>query len=259
MSRVPLSGSPRVELSDRARRDAAQRRFDRLERLFPPVTLGLVVLLVGMYLTSLALSAQLPRGGLSLVPANPALARLGARIAGRVAEEPWRLLSCALLHAGPLHLGLNGLAVLGLGRIAETVWGPGRLLGLFVGAALSGSLLSHALGVQRSVGASGAAFGLMGACLVYGWRHRGRLPEPLDQMLGRELGVWVLLNLAIGGLFPFIDQWAHVGGLLGGVLLSLGLGGRLDPLDAPRPWVGWVLGGVSGLALALAVGLALGP
>lgn len=252
MRHVPLSQPPRASFGDEARRDVAQRRYDRLERGLPWVTLALVVLLIGMYAYSLLLTAAVR--GPSVLPGDGVLTRLGARVASKVAAQPWRLLSCALLHAGPLHLALNTLAILGLGRITETVWGPGRSLGLFVTTALTGSLLSQVMGVPRSVGASGAAFGLMGACLVYGWRHRGRLPEPLDTMLGRELGVWVLLNLVIGALFGgIIDQWAHIGGLVGGMLLSVGLGGRLDPLEHPRPAVGWLLGlgGAAALAWAL--------
>ena len=96
-----------------------------------------------------------------------------------------------------------------------------------------------------TVGASGAVFGLMGAGVVYGLQHRRSLPPPLARLLGRGLAPWVLLNLAIGVVLPFIDNLGHLGGLLGGSLTAALLGDRLRPWSTRWAWAAPAMGLVS--------------
>jgi len=133
------------------------------------------------------------------------------------------------LHAGFFHLALNMLALFGLGRLCEAVYGPKRLLGLFLVSGLLGSVLSHIGGTELSVGASGAVFGLMGAGVVFGMRSRQKLPLPLRSVFGRGLMPWVVLNLVIGMSVPRIDNLGHLGGMLGGAACALFFGDRLVP------------------------------
>lgn len=159
-------------------------------------------------------------------------------VEGVARGELWRLSASVFLHADLLHIVLNMLALFGLGRLCEAVYGPARFLALFVLTGLAGALLSWAgraplLGdadvASMSVGASGAVFGLMGAGVVYGRRFRRSLPEPVRQIFWRGLVPWIALNIFIGITLPRIDNLGHIGGLISGALLALVLGSPIIP------------------------------
>ena len=201
-------------------------------RRFPPATTALVALIVGVHIVSGLEAWRLGEASLlgSQLGTRPVdvLTRWGAKDAELVAGGAWwRLLGSALLHGGPMHLGLNMLALFGLGRLCEAIYGPTRLLWLFVFTGITGALLSQLGGVALSVGASGAVFGMMGAGVTFRIRHGGALPPGVRSMLGRGLAPWIALNLFIGFSLPGIDNLGHLGGLIGGVLLALLLGNRV--------------------------------
>ncbi len=158
------------------------------------------------------------------------LERMGG-LSGTALEdgEPWRLVTSLFLHGDGLHLGLNAAALVGLGALCEALFGPQRLLGLFLVCGVAGGLLSWSGDLTVSVGASGALFGWMGAVLGFGWRWRRVLPEDLSGVLWRRLLPWVVLNLAVGLFIPFLDHRAHLGGLLMGVALGALGGNRVVP------------------------------
>ena len=169
-----------------------------------------------------------------LVAARPTsvLVYIGAMYSPRVSEgELWRLVSCLFLHGDGMHLLLNGLALYGLGRLCESVYGPVRFLWLFLVAGISGSTLSWLGGNAASVGASGSFFGLMGACIVFGYRYRLVLPPHIGEMFRKKLLPWVGLNLMIGLMLPFIDNLGHMGGLVGGALMALVISNRVIPSE----------------------------
>ena len=130
--------------------------------------------------------------------------------------ESWRLVTAAFLHEGALHLLVNLYALWILGTFCEPIYGRARYLMIYLAAAIGGSLASTAFTAEPSVGASGALFGLLGAALVFGFRHRHDLPAAMGRRLRGSLVFWLLVNLALGWMFPFIDAWGHVGGLIGG-------------------------------------------
>jgi rhomboid protease GluP len=150
----------------------------------------------------------------------------------------WRLPASIFLHASALHLALNGLALFGLGRLSEAIWGRTRYLVLFLAAGTGGAALSWlgraAAGADPdvanlSVGASGAIFGLMGAGVVFGRRFRRQLPGPARDLFWRGLVPWIALNLFIGVTMPRIDNLGHLGGLAVGALGALVLGSPVIP------------------------------
>jgi len=129
--------------------------------------------------------------------------------------EWWRLLTSGFLHASPLHIGSNMLALFFVGRAMEPALGSARLgLIYFV------SLAAGSLGVMivepgsLSLGASGAIFGLMGGLLVIA-RARG------ISLTQSGIGPVILLNLAFTFTIPGISKRPHVGGLIGGAALGL--------------------------------------
>lgn len=247
-------GFEAIHLHEALLADELLLSFHAAVRRWPPVTLGLVLSNTLAHLGTGAVDVLLGEGGLVHVlvgdRSTEALIFGGGRVAELVAGgEWWRLLSCGWLHAGPIHLGLNMAALFGLGRLCEATWGPGRFLALYVASVLGGSVLSQLGGVPLSVGASGGVFGLLGAGVVFGLRHRRELPEPLRQVFGRGLAPWVVLNLFIGVVVPGIDNLGHVGGLVAGSLAALALASRVVPWERRWSWVGPALAAVSAAAI----------
>ncbi len=134
----------------------------------------------------------------------------------------WRLVTPLLLHANLLHAGFNLYALYVIGPQAEALFGRWRFLAVYLVAGMGGILASFLMTAEASVGASSAIFGLVGALLVFFYRHRHALGE-----FGRR-GLMNLLFVAginlVLGLSPGIDNWGHLGGLVAGGLLALLLG-----------------------------------
>ncbi len=234
--------------------------FDRLKR--PTVTVSLVTLITGIHLVLGAVMWS--RGQVGVLGAIIAergpnlLVRCGAMRAPKIdAGELWRLVSCVFLHGDGLHILLNALALWALGRLCEALYGPARFLWLFLMSGICGACFSWLGGNESSVGASGGIFGLMGAAIVFGWRYRHRLPEPMSVFLRRKLAPWVVVNLVIGAVIPFIDNLGHTGGLVGGSVLAMVMGNRVVPGEE-SPWavrglmaaVSLVLMGIAATAVA---------
>ncbi len=182
---------------------------------------------------------------------------MGAMYSPKIAAgEVWRLVSCLFLHGDGTHILLNSIALFGLGKLCESVYGPVRFLWLFLVAGVCGSTLSYLGGNTASVGASGSVFGLMGACIVFGFRYRLVLPPHIGDLFRRRLLPWVGLNLVIGAVIPFIDNLGHVGGLLGGAGFALVVSNRVVPAEANALWSRVVMGVASGLVgFATVIGL----
>jgi membrane associated rhomboid family serine protease/cytochrome c-type biogenesis protein CcmH/NrfG len=134
--------------------------------------------------------------------------------------EYWRLVMPMLLHIGVFHLLINMYALYLLGRILEHVYGYGRFAFLYVGSGMFSSYLSMAIAPHIAAGASGAIFGIAGVMLVAGFLHRASIPRRLRRVFGSGILLMVVANLAFGALVPGIDNWGHVGGLFGGMVLG---------------------------------------
>ena len=148
---------------------------------------------------------------------------LGAKVDEYIARgELWRLLTPIFIHASLLHIGFNAYALYYLGRQMETFYGPLRFTLLFFLAGLAGSVVSLLLNPAPSVGASGAIFGLIGAEGVLLYRNRRVFGERGRRSL-QNVVVLVVINLIIG-LQGGIDNWAHLGGLMGGLTLGWFIG-----------------------------------
>ncbi len=159
-----------------------------------------------------------------------------------------RLLASVFLHDDWMHLLVNAYMLWLFGKSLERLIGPRRFLILFVACAVGGALLSVAAQPRvMSIGASGAIWGLMAAAIGIRLWPRGLLPP--TSWRRRAMG-WVLgVCLSVGVSFlPGVDTWAHLGGGLVGLALSLSVLPRgLIPLVArpfpaaaepgPRPWL----------------------
>jgi rhomboid protease GluP len=185
--------------------------FERRLRRFPPVTVTILALLLAIFVAELRFGALVSRES---IIAFGALAR--EQVA---AGEYWRLLTAIWLHGGIDHLVGNGIALYILGMVCESAFGPAQFVVLYVLSGLAGSVVSLAVTVGPSVGASGAIFGLQGAAIVLFRQHRDRLLVR-DRRVGFVLLIWALYTIAGGLLEPFIDNGAHIGGALGGALIA---------------------------------------
>jgi len=146
------------------------------------------------------------------------LLRWGAKFGPLIASGEWqRLLICIFLHGNIWHLFFNLYALYYLGHMAEEIYGYRKFFSIYIISGISGSILSYLLNYsQVGVGASGAIFGLAGAIFASGLKYRN---TSLNQM-GMSLLPFIVINLLIGALSPAIDNAAHVGGVLSGMLLG---------------------------------------
>ena len=201
------------------------------------VTKALVGINVGIFLLQLALGGELNGTGNEIY-------RDGVLYGPLVAVgDWWRLFSAMFLHYGPLHLGMNMLALWWFGAAVEQVLGRGRYLLLYLVSGLAGSAGALVLSPEAlTVGASGAIFGILGAAFV--------LERQRTYVLGGGAVGIIALNLAFTLFVPGISIGGHLGGLAGGALgvLALSRFGRAHAAYG-RP-------GVVGVVGLLAVGLA---
>lgn len=134
--------------------------------------------------------------------------------------QVWRLFTSIFLHIGIIHLIVNMYALFIIGKQLENFLGKWKYLVVFIGSGIVGSLLSVVLHSSVSAGASGAIFGLLGSLLYFGYHYR----LYLGSVLKTQVIPIIILNLLIGFLLPGIDNFAHIGGLVGGYLLTMVLG-----------------------------------
>lgn len=132
----------------------------------------------------------------------------------------WRLFTSMFLHIGIAHLLFNSYALINFGRLVEKIYGKFKFLIIYIASGLIGSIASFALSPAISAGASGAIFGLMGALLFY-YKKR---PKLSSQIFGPNLFMVIAFNLFYGFTQSNIDNYAHIGGLVGGFLAASGLG-----------------------------------
>lgn len=152
--------------------------------------------------------------------------------------EFWRFITSAFLHGGIAHLLINMYALYSIGNIIEEYWGGKKLFLIYIFTAITSSLLSFigafigfwqnnslSDGLSISVGASGAIFGLVGVLLGYKLFKKKTFSAEIDFNLNSLL-FFVILNLLLGfgiNALPipvYINNWAHLGGLIGGILLG---------------------------------------
>lgn len=136
--------------------------------------------------------------------------------------EVWRLLTAMFLHIGPTHLISNLIGLFMLGPILEGHLGHWRFAAIYLLGGLFGSVASYAFTLSDSAGASGAVFALMGATALYFFRFRQSFGAQGREILQAILVVLVI-NLVIGNVLANVDNWGHIGGLLGGLLVVAGL------------------------------------
>jgi membrane associated rhomboid family serine protease len=159
----------------------------------------------------------------------------------------YRLVTAMFLHASIIHIAFNMYALWVIGTPVEQYLGRVRYVGLYFVSGLAGSAGGLLQAPHTPIlGASGAIFGILGAMLIIEWQVTGRLAG--------NAATWIVINLVISFAIPNISWGGHVGGLVGGILITLAYahwrGGR-----AQYGQLG--LGGVLGLIAVAAGSVAL--
>ena len=179
--------------------------------------------------------------------------RLAMRPSFIVAGEWWRLVTPMVIHAGVFHILMNGYVLYAIGPTVEDRYGPARFVLVYVVAGVAGSVFSFALNgcTTFGVGASGAIMGVVGALAADLYRRR-ESPNARMQLDGilKWIGLIFALGIALeimaqaGVLFFRIDNFAHLGGLLGGAALAWGLGAPPTRISARAIFVTLLVVGV---------------
>ena len=152
------------------------------------------------------------------------------------AGQYYRIITGAFLHGGILHLAFNCYALYVIGSQLESYLGKVRYLIIYLFSAVTASLFSMIFNSNPSIGASGAIFGLMGALVYFGYHYR----VYLGNVLKSQIIPLILFNLLIGALSTGIDNFAHIGGLIGGLLITSALGIKYKS-STSQMVNGWIL------------------
>jgi membrane associated rhomboid family serine protease/Flp pilus assembly protein TadD len=184
--------------------------------LSAPVTLVLVALNAAVFVYMLAKGAPLNN------PSVSDIIRFGANFGPlTLGNQWWRMVTAIFVHIGLMHLLINEWCLWDLGFMAEQLYGPRTFLAVYLISGITGSLVSVAHNFQVvSAGASGAIFGIAGALITT--LHFGHIPAPRKALRASliSLIVFAVFNLAYGFYNGHIDNCAHVGGLVAGLLLG---------------------------------------
>ena len=132
--------------------------------------------------------------------------------------EYWRLITPIFLHSGLMHLFMNLYSLFLLGPFVENTFGIIRYLLIYFFSGIVGNAASALfLPDTVSVGASGAIFGLLGTWLYLGLKYKSQLPV---EFLGNVISM-IVINIFYGLIQSNIDNYAHLGGLVSGFLITL--------------------------------------
>ena len=147
-------------------------------------------------------------------------------------KNPIRLISSMFLHIGIIHFLMNAWALKILGEQTESFYGHIKTLIIFIYSGVIGNLLSLVLMSNNTIsaGASGAIFGLMGAILYFALNQKTYMAEALR----KEILPVIIVNLFLGFMISGINMYAHLGGLIGGMIISIAMGVKYKTSKAEK-------------------------
>lgn len=181
-------------------------------RRHAPVTFGILAVIVVVFvMETLAGGSQ----------QTSVLVSLGAIVPNLFAAgEYWRLLAAMFLHIGFLHLFLNLWALYQLGGVFEMLFGSPRFAVTYFASGIAASIASAFFTNGVAAGASGAIFGILGALIVSIRRSPRFRNAAWGRGLVQQLLFWAGINIVIGFTMPGIDNAAHIGGFIMGLILG---------------------------------------
>ena len=237
MCGAPLAAAtpPQVPLRERYNLSYARAVLSR------PYIFTIVFLVANLFIFMLMWQASdMSSSALWISFPEPVLYTFGAKTNYLIGykHEWWRLVTPMFIHVNLIHLLMNMYGLWVIGPWVEKLYGSARFVVFWVATGIAGVLASYLTVIPGShpglvtsfliknhdgpsVGASGALFGLIGVLFVFGVKYRRELPEGFKRAFGTGMLPVILLNLGIGFLGRgFIDNAAHMGGLLSGAALA---------------------------------------
>ncbi len=163
--------------------------------------------------------------------------------------QPWRFVMAIFLHGSILHIFFNMWVLMDIGPQIEELYGSARYFFIYIVTGIGGYVVSSATG-HMSVGGSGALLGLIGIFLAVTTSRK----TAGMQMLRNQLIKWLIYLAILGYLFPEIDNYAHVGGLITGFLLGKIMADRA-PASPEEQKRAYALGWGAALVVAASIGL----
>ena len=143
--------------------------------------------------------------------------------------EYWRLLTPIFMHIGFFHLVVNSFGLIVFGPIMEKIFGPTRFLLIYIMTGIWGNIFSFISGISVGAGASGALFGVAGSYAAYLYLNKDDLGK-----FGRESLVglsWIVgINIIFGFTVSGIDNSAHLGGLISGIIIGYFLSPKISTI-----------------------------
>jgi len=214
-----------------------------------PTSYLIFVINILLFVVSI-LATNNQQGGLNLFGgvSSRVLYEFGARQSLAILSgEWWRLVMPIFLHLGILHFGMNTMVLLDFGPRVESTYGSPRFLFLYVFTGIFGFVTStlwnlywsHGYGL--SAGASGALCGLLGVLLGATIGHKGRQAQETRSQMTR-----MIIYLVIMGFLFYVDNAAHFGGLVSGLLFGKLFAERL-PMNQKEIKRAYLLGFIAGI------------
>lgn len=189
-----------------------KKKSEQVDKIFSKKTPYITYILMGINILMFLLT---------MFMGNYMLLKYGVNGNAIRSGEYYRLITGGFLHGSILHLLCNMYALYVLGSQAESFYGKVKYFIIYLGSLITGSLLSMLFNLDGiSIGASGAIFGLLGSLLYFGYNYRVYLGNTLVNQI---LPV-ILINLMLGFVLAGVDNFGHIGGLAGGLVLSMALG-----------------------------------
>ncbi|MBE5760799.1 MAG: rhomboid family intramembrane serine protease [Clostridiales bacterium] len=212
-----------------------------INRNTPIVTYILIALCVLVYILD-AIS--------ELFLGTPMLTLLGAKINYYIflGNQYHRLFTPMFLHSGIMHIFFNMFALFAWGRQLEALLGRARYLFVYIASGVLGCCCSYAFSSATSVGASGAIFGLFGALLYF----RKDYKEVFNTFFGVQVLIIIAINILNGFIAADIDNFGHIGGLIGG-FIACGITGFYGQKQRPMIRIAF-----SAILAVLVLGLVIG-
>lgn len=145
-------------------------------------------------------------------------------------DEYYRIFTCGFFHMDVFHLMFNMYALYVIGSQIESYFGKIKYITIYFFSLIIASLMSITFNSAPSIGASGAIFGLLGSLLAFGYYYRVYLGTALKS----QIIPLIVLNLMLGFVISGIDNFAHIGGLLGGIGITMALGVKYKSTNSDR-------------------------
>ena len=214
---------------------------------------AILIINIAFFLLEIVVASQLTHSSIFAGASNinsAVIVLLGGKAAPYIYQgEWWRLITAGVLHAGFIHLAMNSYALFILVGEVEQFYGTSRLICAYIFSSFTGFLFSLLFSPRSlSLGASAAAFGLIGIMLAMSVRHRS---DPLVQLVRAQYTQWVIFSLVLS-FMPGVDLAAHIGGLIGGFIVGL-IAGLPGLPNSPREQLWKTLAGLAILVVLYAI------